>query len=445
MRYKYLETWMVDKYILSLPIECLKLDLLKKEENEMEDIRLWELRGMEKYISPFRESNEYKYYPYMVTPQDLSFAMFYCSLCQNGSIPDPEQQNKGIEQMYRDWNYPNLRGEQGDFFKCIKADKINFNSKKSDHYYIATNNDEDKHYRKLKVGVGNIRINQKDFVTTLVEQPNRKAERYLKIAELLNSALKAGVKLLVLPECCLPVCWIREVARWSATNQMALVTGVEHVVISKDDKKKAHNLVAVILPYKHEDYKYSHVVYREKVHYGPKEKKTLAGYNCEFGEGNSYHLFQWNDVWFTVYCCFELASIQARCGFKSLVDLVIVVEWNKDIAYFGSIIESMCRDLHCFCIQANSSDFGDSRVMRPSKREVRDIIKTKGGDNCSILAGSINIGDLRDFQRKGYGLQKESGAFKPTPPDYDTENVERKIRGRLGDHLEASSAKRRAE
>ena len=98
----------------------------------------------------------------------------------------------------------------------------------------------------------------------------------------------------------------------------------------------------------------------------------------------------------------------------------------------------MCRDLHCYCIQANSSDYGDSRVMRPTRREVRDIIKTKGGVNCSILADYINIEDLRNFQRKGYELQKEDGTFKPTPPDYNTENVERKLRGALGAYLEIS-------
>ncbi len=190
--------------------------------------------------------------------------------------------------------------------------------------------------------MGNIKINKRDFTTALLGQANRDAKRYLRIADFLNSALKVGVQLLVLPEGSLPVHWIPEVDRWCAKNQIALITGVEHV---------------------------------------------------------------------------ELASVRARCDFKSLADLAIVVEWNKDITYFGSIIESICRDLHCFCIQANSSDYGDSRVMRPTRREVRDIIKAKGGGNCSILADYINIEDLRNFQRKGYELQKEDGTFKPTPPD----------------------------
>lgn len=38
---------------------------------------------------------------------------------------------------------------------------------------------------------------------------------------------------------------------------------------------------------------------------------------------------------------------------------------QRKFAYFSSIIELMCRDLHCYCIQANSSGPGDSRVLHP--------------------------------------------------------------------------------
>ena len=151
MRHKYLETSMVNKYILPLPIECIELDLLEASEVKKEDIRLWELREMQKFISPSWESNEYNYYPYMVTPQDLSFAMFYCSLCQKGSIPNPKQQEEKLDKMYREWNYPNLRGKEDDFLKYIKAGELSTNNGESKDYFIIVNNDSDKRCRQLKV------------------------------------------------------------------------------------------------------------------------------------------------------------------------------------------------------------------------------------------------------------------------------------------------------
>ena len=59
------------------------------------------------------------------------------------------------------------------------------------------------------------------------------------------------------------------------------------------------------------------------------------------------------------------------------------------VTLFGSIMESMCRDIHCCCIRGNSSDYGDSRIPAPRKTALCDIILTKGGDHDSILAADI--------------------------------------------------------
>lgn len=60
-------------------------------------------------------------------------------------------------------------------------------------------------------------------------------------------------------------------------------------------------------------------------------------------------------------------------------------------------MESFCRDLHCYCIQVNSSDYGDSRIVQPSKTEILNIIRTKGGKNRSILVEDIDIDVLKTF------------------------------------------------
>jgi hypothetical protein len=73
--------------------------------------------------------------------------------------------------------------------------------------------------------------------------------------------------------------------------------------------------------------------------------------------------------------------------------------------------------------------------MSPAKTELRDIIKTKGGLNHTILTDVINIDDLRDFQRKEFELQREDNNFKPTPPNIDPNIPEYKQNGTLWDKL----------
>lgn len=108
--------------------------------------------------------------------------------------------------------------------------------------------------------------------------------------------------------------------------------------------------------------------------------------------------------------------------------MMIAVEWNKDINYYSNILESLSRDMHCYCIQVNTSDYGDSRITRPSKTEEKDIIRTKGGVNSTILVGEIDIAELREFQLKEYALQKK-GRFKVTPPGFKNDIVLKKMKG----------------
>ena len=105
-----------------------------------------------------------------------------------------------------------------------------------------------------------------------------------------------------------------------------------------------------------------------------------------------------------------------------------MVEWNQDTNYFANIIESLSRDLHCYCVQANMSEYGDSRITQPTKTEKKDIVKIKGGDNDTVIVGTIDIHSLREFQIKEYNLQKEDKSFKFTSPNFNRSVVEAKIR-----------------
>jgi len=291
------------------------------------------------------------------------------------------------------------------------------------------------HKDQLKVAIGNARLDKNDFKRAITGKENRSFVRYQQLCSLFRSALKEKVDLLVLPECYIPWEWIPDVASLCARNDMALITGVEPILSlqcserreeNKGNKQKVYNLTAVILPYKHENYKYAHVVYHHKTQYSPEEKRIILGYDLSPFEGTEYQLFCWKDIWFSVYCCYELASIRDRALFQSYADATVAVEWNKDVQYFSNIMESMCRDIHCYCIQVNSSDYGDSRILSPSRTVLRDIIQTKGGDNYTILTTDIDIKKLREYQRKGYELQRETDQFKPTPPKFDANIIRQK-------------------
>ena len=103
--------------------------------------------------------------------------------------------------------------------------------------------------------------------------------------------------------------------------------------------------------------------------------------------------------------------------------------YNKDINYFSNISESVSRDLHCYYVQANTSYYGDSRVVEPRETLYQNPVRVKGGENDVIIKHVLKIDQLRQFQEQTHLLQcknKERGDknnFKMTPPDYQHDKV----------------------
>jgi hypothetical protein len=102
------------------------------------------------------------------------------------------------------------------------------------------------------------------------------------------------------------------------------------------------------------------------------------------------------------------------------------VEYNRDVNYFSNIAEATCRDLHCYFVQANTSNYGDTRVVEPRKTEEMSPLRVKGGENDVILKYTLDIHKLRDFQQKRLPYQLRDKRFKTTPPDYAHEKVQKR-------------------
>lgn len=456
-RQSYCKTRMVNKYVLPFPIDFVLCRLDYKHDGPA--LHLYSFRDMMRIVDRAWENhhkeNRYLYYPYIVTPQELSFAYVCGKLKASKDDIDPDEQDQKVRELFREWNY--LLDDQSRFpdkFEEVHTFRLenqqlelkNTMGRSLYVTHVTTSPQADR--TELTIAIGNVAISNEDFKLALDGRPNRSYQRYEQFEKIFNDAIREKAEMLVLPENYLPFEWIPEVARRCAKNHIAIITGVEHIVIPQNagsKRDRVYNLTVTILPYRSDGYDFAHVSFHNKVEYSPQEKEEIEGRRLAFHAGNTYQLFCWRDVWFPVYCCFELASIQDRALFQSYADMVVAVEWNKDVAYFSNIVESLSRDLHCYCVQVNSSDYGDSRLLAPSSSIRKDIIKTKGGRNSCILVDCIDISTLRDFQMLEYSLQiqeSEDKSFKPSPPGLDREIIERKRKHTLFSTLRDSRAHR---
>jgi len=288
----------------------------------------------------------------------------------------------------------------------------------------------------LRVAVGHLTVSLTDIEASCLEKPNTSPSRLKKLSQLFNDIVKHGVRnprqrvqLLVLPEVSVPHSFATFITQWARSHQIGVICGLEHSV---DKDKQAWNQILAALPYIAPNGVHACVpIRRLKQHYSPNENFQLENNFLAIPKVISksrYQLFEWRGASFAIYNCYELANLEDRALFKSKVDFIVCSEFNPDVNYFSNIVESAARDIHCFVVQVNSAHFGDSRVVSPSKTEKLTPLQVKGGDNQTFLTMELPLQKLRDHQRKGYGLQKDSGDFKPTPPGFSRRNVLARIK-----------------
>ena len=270
----------------------------------------------------------------------------------------------------------------------------------------------------LCIGVANVKID-KDRLQKCMISAFPLLDSYQKqntLFDLINVAEKEPkCDLIVFPEVYIPFGWLPFMVAQSRKHQIGFIFGLEHVNIGS----YSLNLLATLLPYKDEN-NFSRVYpsVRLKNHYSPREEYELERHFLKRPDlPYLYEKFHWHDIVFTSFNCFELTDILHRGLFRSDIDLLAAVEYNKDINYYSNILESVVRDVHCFAVQANTAEFGDSRIIAPKSTEEMNFVRVKGGENSVLLKSSLPVKELREFQIKKYDpLDKR---FKPTPAGFD--------------------------
>lgn len=287
---------------------------------------------------------------------------------------------------------------------------------KTENLYIIDKNTKEKN-SSLKIGIVSIKTSLKDIASSYTTTANFSYERLQGIFDILNKAIesKHKVDLLIFPEVSIPYAWVQLLARFAKKNDIGIVFGVEHIKV----KNKVSNYTCVMLPFSSDTHTSLFINFEAKKHFAPDEKIDIEsrGFTTNENKDKTPTLYKWRNSVFSTFNCYELTDIAYRSSLVGKVDFLIAIEYNKDTNYFSNIIDSLSRDIHCYVVQVNTSDYGDSRIVQPSKTESKDIVKLKGGENIYLVVDTIDIKKLRDFQAKGHCLQKDDKSFKLTPPD----------------------------
>lgn len=278
---------------------------------------------------------------------------------------------------------------------------------------------------KTKIALANIRVEGSDIENAIRKdkKPNISFERQNNLYKILNCAVSEEADVLIMPELSIPVSWLPFMVAHSRRHQQAMIFGLEHW----EAKGFVYNLLVELLPFKlSEKYNSCFMTARLKNHYAPDELRLIENLRLQPASAlgnhkNYYNRISWNGITFASYNCFELSNIGHRMLFKSEIDALFACVCNRDTNYYQDILGSAVRDLHCYVVQSNASQYGGSCVLRPMKTEDKTMLYVKGGDNPCVLITEIDVAALRDFQYSPN--PRGENFFKPLPPGFDSEKV----------------------
>jgi hypothetical protein len=258
--------------------------------------------------------------------------------------------------------------------------------------------------------------------------------RYTRLNRLINNILdeirknKISLQYIVLPELSMPKQSILEIAKKLKSKGISLIVGLEYhkeLTKLKNSNGTAYNRLLYILNAYNGSYFDQIAITQEKTIPAIHEESEL--YNTG-GLALSYksdikYIFDHNNFFFSGLICNDLLNIDYRQVLRGKIDMLVVIEWNKDVDMYNNIVAATSNDLHCFVAQVNNRSYGDTRLRGPFKESFeRDVARIKGGDIDFFVVTSVKAIELRNFQRYYKSPEKP---FKPVPTGFEISNLRR--------------------
>jgi hypothetical protein len=190
--------------------------------------------GFQYLCDNLSEKARYELLPYFRQAQDIAMARLLKSICPRGVSADtsPSGYVDEIRHGMTDIPIEILSGVDGGV--------VSVNGKMPE---------------KMKVAIANVNVARVSDLENVLKgrKPNRKYARYRALANLVNAAIKENADMLVLPESFVPFEWLPALATKAARDGLAIITGVEHIVVKHTDEQNhsradVYNYTAVILP-----------------------------------------------------------------------------------------------------------------------------------------------------------------------------------------------------
>ena len=278
--------------------------------------------------------------------------------------------------------------------------------------------------KSVDVAITNFEVKDEYWKNSVIKQPIKTLERYIKIQHMVNDAVRKKTDYLIFPELSMPQEWAWFISQKLLANNISLITGVEYIhtveKTSELNQKIVHNSIMMFLVSDNIGFNYMKYFRQDKLVGAYQESIDLQNIaNIKLKPDDKYKnkkIYRHGNFYFSSLICNELTDIENRFNLRGNIDCLFAIEWNRDIKSFNALVESSSLDIHSYIVQVNNRNYGDSRIRAPYKDDWdRDVVQVRGGKHDYLIVGEINIEKLREFQSYNISPNKD---FKPVPTGF---------------------------
>lgn len=274
----------------------------------------------------------------------------------------------------------------------------------------------------IRLGITSLHTSQDTWALAAQGRPDRSAERYRRLATIINLAVQAKPRPthLLLPELSVPEAWLDTIGAVLLESGISLIAGLDYTLEGTDQISSS---AAMILQDQRLGFQSAVQIRQPKLEGAPGEAEHLVrSYGrtwVNWGDDRNHPVYLHAGVHFGVLICSELQNMNHRRNFQGRVDLLSVLSWNQDLETFSALVEAASLDVHAYVALVNNRAYGDSRVRAPRKESfARDLCRIRGGKNDHLVVVEIDPVSLRAQQSRVHRWPRSDDRYKPAPEGY---------------------------
>lgn len=273
----------------------------------------------------------------------------------------------------------------------------------------------------MLLGITSLETSKRTWELAADGRPDLSAERYTRLARIINLAVQArpSPTHLLLPELSVPEAWLDTIGSVLLEAGISLVAGLDYELIAPDQISSS---AALILRDERLGFASAVQIRQPKLEGAPGEAEhLLQSFGRSWAKWPLQHhpVYIHSGVHFGVLICSELQNMDHRRNFQGDIDLLTVLSWNKDLETFSALVEAASLDVHAYVALVNNRAFGDSRVRAPRKDSfARDLCRIRGGKNDHLVVVEIDPTALRAQQSRVHRWPRSDDRYKPAPEGF---------------------------